>query len=341
MPIEPLSSDNFAAFRRFSEEVWDRPRSDAYYRWRYFDAPNLITLIATRGDRCVGSLSAFSRIYYNGDETLECLEAFDWRCLQAVKGSGVGIRLATKMMEVGKPILSLGGSADTMRLIPRMGWTAISEATEFFLPLSSAYLLRNRRLPDYCKRAIAPSLDLAASAWFKPAKPNGSGDCVPLPVSAIDGELAQINGPAGFRSVPDPRLFAWLMRGWPATGIYVPMMLKADGDAVAWIIGRLHRSGGLLHGTILDLRLARQDEAIAVSAITHLARALAGCGADAIHTVTTSVFFAAAYRKCGFLAGRERIPAMAWAGRHKLITDRISWSCFADGAFHPLQGNLC
>jgi hypothetical protein len=180
-------------------------------------------------------------------------------------------------------------------------------------------------------------LNLAASIWFKPAKPNGASNCVVHPVSGIDHTLAQVDGPAGFRSVPDPRYWDWLAGGSPATGTYIPLVLTANGETVAWVVGRLYRSRGLLHGTILDLRLKRPDEELAKSAIQYMARALAGFGADDVRAVTTSGLFSAAYKRAGFLAGHRKIPVFAWAGRHQLVTDHISLSCAADDAFCPLQ----
>ncbi len=340
MPIEPLTRKYFPAFKRFAEEAWDRAVSDAYYQWRYFDAPDLITLVANHGGECVSSLSAFSRTYQFGDEPVECLDPFDWYSLPSVRGSGVGVRLIKYLMDVGKPILTLGGSADTLQIIPRLGWKTVSEATEFFLPLTSRYLLRNRRLPNHWNRAIAPPLDFATATWFMPAKPHGASNCVVLPVSGIDRNLVHIDGPAGFRSVPDPRIFDWLMKGSPVTGTYIPMALVGEQEIVAWIIGRLYRSGGLLHGMILDLRLQRQDEALAESAIKYMARALAGFGADHIRAVTTFGLFSAAYRRSGFLAGREKIPVMMWPESRKLISEQISVSGTADGAFWPLQEDM-
>jgi len=340
MPIELLTLKNLAAFRRFSEAAWDRPKSEAYYRWRYFDAPGLITVMANQGDQCVASISAFSRTYCNGDETAECLEPFDWYCLPATRGSGVGVRLLKTLMDTGRPLLTLGGSAETLRIIPRLGWKTVGEATEFFLPLTGNYLLRNRALPDYWKRVLTPSLDLATATWFTPARPNGVRNCVVLPVSGMDHDLARIDGPAGFRSVPDPRFFEWLMKGSPATGSYLLIVLTVDGEAAAWITGRLHRSRGLLHGTVLDLRLKRNDEKLAKNAIRHMARALAGFGADEVRAVATADFYSSVYRKSGFLAAREKIPVLVWAGRHRLSTDHIYLTGTADGAIFPLQDSL-
>src|SRR5260221_6757155 len=122
MPIEPLTRKNFPAFKQSAEEAWDRPVGDAYYQWRYFDAPDVITLVADRGGDCVASISAFSRTYKFGDDLVECLDPFDWYCLPSARGSGVGVRLVKCLMDVGKPILALGGSSDTLRIIPRLGW---------------------------------------------------------------------------------------------------------------------------------------------------------------------------------------------------------------------------
>ena len=37
LAIVPLSADTLPALRRFAEKVWQRPRSEDYYRWRYVE----------------------------------------------------------------------------------------------------------------------------------------------------------------------------------------------------------------------------------------------------------------------------------------------------------------
>ena len=340
MLIEQLSSRNLAAFKRFSEETWDRPKGDPYFQWRYLDVPAATTLMALQEGRCAASVSVFARTYHSGDEEVECLEPFDWHSAPAVKGSGIGIRLLKSLMDIGKPMVCVGGSADTLRMVPRMGWKTIGHAKVLCLPLTSRYLLQNRRLPDPFKRVIALPLDLALSSWFKLAKANSATKWACLPVAGIDRNLAHIDGPGGFRSVPDPHFFQWLALGSPVTGTYVPLALTAHGEIVAWIIARLYRSKGLLHGTILDIRVKRQDVELAQSAVRHMVRTLEGLGADYVRTITTSDFIAVACKKSGLLATGGTEVVMVWAGRHKLRLEQPHLCSPSDWAFSPLHDTL-
>lgn len=335
MLIKPLTADNLPALQRFAETVWRRPKHASYYRWRYFDAPRQTTWLALQGERCVAALSAFARGYRNGGETLECHECFDWYTLPEMRGSGVGIRLMQTLLDSGKPVVALGGSADTLHLLPRLGFAQVGAATEFFLPLSAAYLFRNRPLPELARSALGPLIDLAAHAWFTPRRAEG---WVPelVPISRIDRRLALLDGVSGFAPIPDPQFHAWLERG-SATGRYLAAMLAQDGEVVAWGLARLHRSGGLAHGTILDMRLAIADQEIAAGAAKTMARALAESGADSVRACTTSHFLARAYRAAGFLGAAEKIPALVWRGKHELMLDNLSLSCAPDGAFQPLH----
>ena len=46
--IVPLSPALMGSLRRFAERVWTRPRSDAYYRWRYESLPMHKAWVAVR-----------------------------------------------------------------------------------------------------------------------------------------------------------------------------------------------------------------------------------------------------------------------------------------------------
>lgn len=340
MKLEPLGARNLGAFRQFVEQVWKRPKSDAYYRWRYFEAPRLSTLVAMHGERCVAAICAFERQYHSGQARVACLEPFDWFTLPEMRSTAVGLRLMKRLQASGMPVLGLGGSPQTLQLLPRLGFQTVAQATQFVLPLTAAYILRNRRLPALARRAVVPVLDGLAAAWFTPARRRCMARFEFRPTPRIDAQLAAIDGPGGFRSVPEPRFFDWLQDGaavGAGTGEYLPLVVAERGTPVAWSVGRLYRAGGLCRGVILDVRLRRGDDELAESTIRGMARLLARSGADDVRALTTSATLCAAYRKAGFRAGGETAPAMVWTGGRALALDAVSMSGIADAAFLPAE----
>ncbi len=334
MVIELLNDKNFPALRRFTEQVWDRPDCEDYYRWRYTEAPGLVTVVAMEDDQCIATISAFSKPYFNGTEMLECLEPFDWHAHPSKKGSGAGLRVMKYLMRAGKPIVGFGGTPDALNVLPLLGFKQICEAAYYVLPLTTRYLLRNRKLPAQVKHLATPAMDAAASLWFRPGKPGRRSKETLLPVSGINRDLTHISGPGGFRSAPDAGFYRWLMTGFTDAGTYLPFVLAIDGEAVAWALGRLHRVEGLLHGTFIDIRLRGDDEQLALSIIGRMASAMAGFGVDQVNATSASPLLGAAFRNSGFRTGREKIPGFVWPGTHKLKTDVVALNMLhGDGAF--------
>ena len=136
--------------------------------------------------------------------------------------------------------------------------------------------------------------------------------------------------------MPDQAFFDWLGKG-TGTGKYFITAVNQGDETVAWLLCRLYRSGGLLHGAILDLRLKRADREVAVNALKGAGRMLANHGVDDVRAFTTSEFMAAAYVQSGYRAGRETVPALLWSGKRSLVSDRIALSCNPDQAFWPLE----
>src|SRR5262245_21701246 len=118
--IRPLTSECLPAVRRFCESTWpQRPHSDRFYRWRYLESPAHRAVLAMRTvNECVALVCAFELRYWFGDESVSCLETFDWHCLPSLRGSGLGIRVIQHLMAAGQPLIAVGGSDDTRALLP-------------------------------------------------------------------------------------------------------------------------------------------------------------------------------------------------------------------------------
>jgi hypothetical protein len=66
-----------ATVQRFAEQTWRRPRSEAFYRWRYDEAPAFQAFLALRGGECLAMQTAFRRPYRVGEREVHILEPFD------------------------------------------------------------------------------------------------------------------------------------------------------------------------------------------------------------------------------------------------------------------------
>src|SRR5690606_1611132 len=106
------------ALRRFAEQVWHRPRSDAFHRWRYLDsAPFHDVWLAVRDGECLAMEVAIRRPWHIGPETVTIREVFDWYALPAYRNAGLGVRVMQALMKEPVPLLLVGGSRDTQGLL--------------------------------------------------------------------------------------------------------------------------------------------------------------------------------------------------------------------------------
>jgi hypothetical protein len=139
IPFEPTHlhavGDLFAA-------TWDRPRSEAFLRWRLLDWPGHHGVVALRpSGECVAFISAARRLYRYPDGVVGPVsETLDWIAHPDLQGAGLGIRVLQKLMALNKaegvPLLTVGGTEDTRALVPRLGWVEVGDAPSFLLPLA-------------------------------------------------------------------------------------------------------------------------------------------------------------------------------------------------------------
>lgn len=332
--FEPLDTANFPALKALVEAAWRRPASEAYYRWRYLEAPALGTLLAMDGERCVATISWFERAYSG----VTCLEPFDWFALPETRRTAVGLRLMKHLQKSGKPILGFGGSDATQKMLPLLGFQPAGKGTLFVLPLTGAYVLRNAPLPALARRMLSPAVTAALSVRFKAPAPTRGFEARRVP--RIDESMAQIAGPAGFAARPDPAYYDWLERGASigATGKYIPMEVLREGARVAWGIGRVYRHSGLTHATLVELRLAREDASIAAGAVRGMTRILARTGADNVRVWSQLPILSDACRCAGFRRTSAQAQAMVWSAQPIELAG-ADLSRIADASFFPLQEN--
>lgn len=264
--IVPFEPGLLAPLRAFSEGYWLRPRTDAYYAWRYLEPqPFSRMFLALRGEECVGTLFALRKTWRLRGELVPCLEVFDWHSLAEVRGSGAGIRLMRAMMKQPERILSVGGTADVHSTLPLMGWQATGTAHAYELPLSASLLAdrlhRARRVPRaLAHAAFAPLAGPLFGPRRLPAPGRGAvsvSDALPAGVEAL------YEGDTGYGLVqqPDPAVLRWLTASrWSGRWRFHAFTL--DDRLRGWAMTRLYAGKTGLQGSLVDVFAPRANAAL-------------------------------------------------------------------------------
>jgi hypothetical protein len=334
--IEPLHEGLFPGFREFAERVWDRPRADAYYRWRYAEAPGLLTLVAHRDGRCLAAISAFRRPYRLGGRTVECLETFDWACLPELRGSGLGVRVIRKLMDMGPPIVSLGGTRDTLALLPRLGFQHVATGHRYVRPFSGAAIRSDAPGASGRSAFVAAALDVAAPLLFRRSARAPGARALLVPLSSLDGFAYELDEPPGFRGLPHRPHIEWLTRGLPAAGWFLPFGFAEQGRILGWALARVYQKNHALFGILLDLRYSDAGAAHLGRIVRAIVGTLCGMGVESIWTATTCPRLGAALRRNRFLR-RAPLPALVWPGVQEIADEPVRLSLLrADDGLVPL-----
>jgi len=317
--IVPFTPDLLPAVAAFSKEVWARPEDEAYFAWRYLDCPSQIGWLAMEDGACTAMLWAFRRPYQIGDRRVTCLDTFDWFALPSRRGALLGIRLAQALMKRPEPIVAVGGSAETLGLLPRLQWSTVGEVTPFVLPLEGgrfgAFVERRLRIPASVGRAIFRA---TARPWFAAgggARRPGPG-AQTLAAAAFDAAIVELYaGERGYAllPVPDPDLMAWLLGGPASLGTLVLLRFVSGGDLRGWSLSRVCDAGALRDATILDL-FARGDDARGYDwIVAETVAALRAHQPDTIHATASAAPLRQALQRARFLP-RSPLPVRWWPG---------------------------
>lgn len=303
--IVALRPEHLALVARFSERVWQRPRSEEYLRWRYAQHPDQRAYLALREGECIAMVGAFCRPYRIGERTVTVADSFDWYSLPDLRGSGLGVRLLQRMMKDGDPVIVTGGTADTRNLLPRMGYQIPASVLRFGALLgaerASALIAGRTRLPRPLARLAFHASRPLLRPRVRKAPPGGSV----APVAKLGAEALAIDprpGRRGSAPIWTPEYLAWLQAASPALGTFVPLEFRVGGSLVGWALLRSYEVAGGRDGALLDVRAREPGDAIYTWMISEIAvRARAeGCGL--LTSGTSCPHVAAGMRANRFLA---------------------------------------
>jgi len=276
--IVPFAPDLLPAVRGFSERYWSRPRTEAYYDWRYLQSqPFSRMFVALQDDECLGMLFALRKQYRVGGRPTACLEVFDWHCLPGLRGSGIGIRLMRAMMRQPELIISVGGTADVLATLPLMKWEPIGVSRRYELPVSGGVLAgrlqRRVGLPSELSRM---PLDVVAAGYYAPRRRRipaaGRVVRVERPGDEI-GQLYRDETDYGFVQEPELDVLRWMTGGsWSGTCRFLTFLI--EGRLRGWAMTRTYATEQGLEAAIVEVFAPRPDVALYTWMVSEAATSL-------------------------------------------------------------------
>jgi hypothetical protein len=244
----------------------------------------------------------------------------DWHVRPGAKGVGVGIGLLRKAEAAAGMLLTLQGSADTQKILPRLGWKQSPAPRTWLRPLSGRFLSSwlQQRAGTGLGAAPGVSTMLGALAWpylRASAPPSQAGlelvdvERVPESYDETWAQRAAEMAPAMRR---DADYLNYLCADFPDGG-YGMQLLALEGRQVGHVIRRADRDkNGLLRGRIVDLLWPASRPELAAWLVRRATAELRRAGADYAECVASTSTLRAALASNRF---RARRPVPIWYHR--------------------------
>ncbi len=311
--LVPFTPEHLSSVVQFSERVWQRPKTEAYYRWRYLKCPTQIGILALKDSECLATLWAFSRPYQLDGKKIICFEALDWYCVPELRRSGLGIRLMHQLMSRPDPLIVVGGSSDTQAILPGLGWSNMGNVPSFSLPLQGAAITQYARerfgIPSPIGRSLFAVL---GKPWFKP-KPairqlNQETTHAPafnLSILDLYSELPKDQ----LVPLPGPSFIDWLKQGRTFIGDYLILEFRQDKKLCGWSLSRFYPTSSGQEARIIELFSPQTDFYHWILGET-LTEILAH-NPDTVHMATGNPALQVALRQSKFIRHHES-PAYFW-----------------------------
>ncbi len=244
----------------------------------------------------------------------DVLEIFDWAAHPEVRRRGAGLAVVQQAMREGVPLFTLGGSDDTLRILPRLGWRAVAEATAYTLPLRGAYVRRvlGSRAPVAAVLGGA-GFDALGRAWFRARRPPARSAVRVEPVTGF-GDLLDRQDAGRFHALvaaPDGAVLDWADRGLPRPGQYLRFEARRAGQPCGWALARVRVTEDGRAGEIVDFFGPPPALDVYDALVRQMTTCLAGMGADHVAASASCPIAQAALVRNRFLQ-RGRYPLLAF-----------------------------
>jgi hypothetical protein len=317
--IVPFAPEQLGAVAHFAEQVWQRPRSAGFLRWRYLEHPHHHAYLALRGGECLAMVTAFRRPYRVGERSLHFSDAFDWYCLPELRRSGLGVRVLQRLMQDEEPVVVTGGTADTRGLLPRMRFQVPTTVVRFGLVLGAEraadLLARRARLPRALGR-LAFTLSRPLLAPRVRGAPKNARVETPATLGAEALAIDPRPGGRGTAPIWTSEYLAWLAAGSPSMGRYLPLCFRVSEVLIGWALLRIYDGPDGRDSALLDVRAREPSAALYTWMVSEVAVRAAGFGPGLLTASTSCPHVEAALR-----------------ANHFLVTDPAPIHCFSrDGA---------
>jgi Acetyltransferase (GNAT) domain len=315
--IVEFSPGHLVAAERLWERMYARPRGDAFYRWSLLNAPGHRALVAMEGDECVAMLRAFDRDYRLDGRRVTCRETFDWLCAPEHRRVALGLRVMRTAMSEWAPLVNVGGTEDTLGVLPALRWAEIGAATYHSLPLGRDVLggagaARMRLVPP---RARGAALSVASALWFRPRRAPAPAGGEVVPVASVGEEVLDLyEGDTGYGAlrVPDVDHLRWLIAGHPSAGQFAACYFTVRGALRGWGLTRAYTTGRALEAALVDVYAPRPTPDLYAWMVSELVVRLAGHSPSAVRAQATCPTLQSALRRLRFLRSGT-VPVFFWS----------------------------
>ncbi len=298
-------------------------RGEAHWRWKYRFASGERPAAFYWQDEegCILGFIGLMRTALESAGSSEPAAWFvDWH-VAPQGGVGVGLGLLRKAEADAGMLLTLQGSDDTRKILPRLGWKQVEAASTWVRALSGRFAAAamGRRLPAGLRGAASLGAP-AASVLLRLSSPPPLPGVRLEPVERFPAEYAEVwrarlveLGPAMRR---DADYLNYLCADYPGGG-YTAAVLRCDGTLAGHLIWRLDDDRhGSRRGRIVDLLWPRARSELLPWLLRTACADLRRRGADYVDLVLSSSTLRRAAAQCGF---RSRSPVTLWY--HRLPAD--------------------
>lgn len=339
MQIEELDEELSNGLPAFNRAVWGFPEKHGFLSWLFRDSPNTKVLVAHNSGVWAGALGVFIRPYLVAGNFVECGETYAWAVLPERKGKGLGIKLMKEMASYGRPLVALGGSADTLSIMPRMGFNVIGAAPALNLPLSPRlFNSKSRGQKSHNIKMILAKIGISLISPILRPRLSFNKDIQSIPITKLGKDVLDMPLKAGFQATYDVQYFDWLTTGNPELGNYVPFRFLREGRLVGWAFTRIsEETPGQIVGRILEIKFSPDTKPHEHRAMVKaISLAFIGFGAIVLRAFSTCPDTIAALRYNKYMS-KNSLPAMVHPGNVKLASEVVRMSALrADGGVLPV-----
>ena len=314
--VVPFEAHLLAAVRRLMDDAFPRPRAEAYHRWALLGDPGHRAWVVMDGERCVAVLRAFARPYRLAGRRTTCLETFDWYSSPEARRSAAGLLVMRAAMDEPEPLVNVGGTEDSLALLPRLGWRTIDEAISYVLPLAGGALTdeQTARLGPLAPAGRA-ALGVAGRAWFgrgrATAPPQGRVEELAAPGEEVVA-LAEGDAHHATMPLPDPPHLRWLAEGAEAVGRFRSLLFRVGGAPAGWGMTRVNDGPDGTEASLVEVYAPQPDPAVLRWMVAELVDLVRPERPVHVRAQATSPALAEALRGQRFVRAHGR-PVQVWA----------------------------